>query len=1200
MSYISDQLAGGRTIAAAGQETTIAVAVQEAPAVARAVLDLATDLAKVCDCKTRTVAEADDARIVVGTIGVNPVVDAAITNGDLDVDPLRLPDQTWRWEGYLIQTVGATLYIVGTDRRGTIFGVYDLCEAIGVSPWWWFADVPIRRRGHVTVRSGTLACDYPSIRYRGIFINDEEQLEAWAAAHTTDGTIGPQTYARVFELILRLKGNYIWPAMHVNHFNGDPANGRLAHEMGVVVGTSHCDMLLRSNQNEWEPWLAAQGGEHVEYDYSVPGRNRRKLHEYWRGSIQQNRQYEVSWTLGMRGIHDTGFVTSAIDTDDSLTPHDKHQARVALLGQAIKDQRALLDEVLDTDRATGSLKTFVPYKEVLPLYDAGLDVPDDVTIIWADDNFGYIRRYPSSKERERRGGHGLYYHSSYWSQPPRSYLFIGSTPLAHMKHELRKAHERGIRTLWVNNIGAIKPLEQETEFFLRYAWEVGKETTTADVTAFTTNWIDRSFSGNHGARAARIYNAFAQITNQRKIEHLGSRVFSQTAYGDEGIRRLTRLRGLYDQTNEIRAALPEAEHDAFFQLFMLRIHASYLVNAQFYYADRSTLAYEQGKLPAADHYLAVSRQFDDHKRAMIRFYNTVMSYGKWDGILTPETFPPPTTALFPAGRPALRLRTPRLGVVVWGEHLPGDNPRLTFSPHGIPTKWIEVFSTGAGSVEFSISADDWIKVAEDHGQVTVERRIEVSVPDTGAASDLGHLVIRCPTDGRTITVEVLVERAADPPSGHACHVEADGYISFSAGDADERHVTTTSRWAEIRHLGRDENSLMEARGSNPVDNDRAWLGYHLDLTSSGAFLLELHRFPSLDSTGRIRLGISVDDLPPVLLESPTTDEWRGSWPQTVLDNVEKLYLRLPYLDPGHHELRVYAIDDDVAFSKIVIYTARRLDSNLGPRTWALPADPDPLEVDLETVRAIRRHLYRVEPADVPLPPVVYVDRHYWDHDTTFTRNVTVNQPALAPPRHLPGPDGRKDLLAGLADGPILERNGVIALEAERTLLNTADAYLTPSLDPPGVSWTHTQAETDGGTGLAMHVDAVGRRWDDPSQAPGMHQRIRVSAGGVYHIWMLVKYDSRDDDACVVALDGTPQPPSAQFSGGDLYSFGTQQIWVWNHLTDLTIPAGVHTFSVLARKARLRIDRIYLTSGDQRPPTDASWPAAQALPERTKP
>ena len=227
-----------------------------------------------------------------------------------------------RWEAFLIQAVGEALYVVGTDRRGTVFGIYDLCEAMGVSPWYWFGDVPVRNRPEVRFRAETRHADWPGVAYRGIFINDEEELERWAQEHTGDDTIGPETYARLFELVLRLKGNY-----------------------------------------------------------------------------------------------DTGFSTAAIDGDDSLTEVGRHRARVDLLGRVIADQRRLLIDELG-DRGRDCLQLFIPYKEVLPLYDGGLELPDDVTVVWANDNFGYVRRYPTGAELDRPGGHGLYYHSSYWSVPP--------------------------------------------------------------------------------------------------------------------------------------------------------------------------------------------------------------------------------------------------------------------------------------------------------------------------------------------------------------------------------------------------------------------------------------------------------------------------------------------------------------------------------------------------------------------------------------------------------------------------------------------------------------------------------------------------------------------------------------------------------------------------------------------------------------
>jgi hypothetical protein len=1209
LSYLTDDPTAGPTIASRGAVTRIALMAGEAPAVHRAVADLRADLARVCDADAVITGEPDECHIVVGTLGFSPLIEAAVARGELDVAALHHPDGGLHWEGYLLQTVGNCLYIVGTDRRGTVFGIYDLCETMGVSPWRWFADVPVRRREHVTVQAGTAVADHPTIRYRGIFLNDEEELEAWAREHTSDGTIGPETYARVFELLLRLKANYIWPAMHVNAFNADPRNGRLAQEMGVVVGTSHCDMLLRSNQNEWDPWLRAQG-EHVDYDYSIPGRNREKLHEYWRDSIQQNRDYEVSWTLGMRGIHDSGFHTAAIDDDASLSEPEKAQARARLLERIIAEQRQLLRDELGGQRADGALQTFVPYKEVLPLYDAGLEIPDDVTIVWADDSFGCIRRFPDAAERQRSGGHGLYYHSSYWSPPPRSYLFISSTPLAHMKNELRKAYERGIHTLWVDNVGSLKPLEQDVEFFLRYAWEVGKESTTHDVTQFTSQWVDRNFTGLHGERAAGIYDEWAQITNTRKIEHLSSGAFSQTSYGDEARQRLGRLRELYDATNEILAALPEAEREAFFQLFAFKVHASYLTNAQFYYADRSTLAYEQGKMQSADHYLQLSRTFDGHKRAMLHYYNAQMSEGKWNSIATPEAFPPPTTALFPAARPALRIAAAGLGVLPWGARTSCPEPVLRFSPHAPGWKWIEVFNTGAGSIDYTITGESWIETSRSSGSVAGEQRIGVRVPEPHlAAGKVGQLMVHSATVDRSVAVTVRVDALAALEGGEAGAVEADGYVCWAATDA-ERHDGTTSQWVEVPRLGRGGGSLMEVRTSGPghrptEDSAEGRLSYGLHLTTPGAHLLELHRFPSLDSTGRIRVAVSVDDMPPVVLESPTTDEYRGAWTQVVVDNVEKLLLRLPYLDTGHHVLRLHAIDEWFAFSKVVVYTASRPDTALGPppspqlqRGGRFPSDPVPAgqavpgapdEPDLAAVETVTSQFYRCDPHTLPLRPVVYVDGNFWNSDTTFAHNLVVPQTALGDQRFRLHADGTKDVLVELGRGPIVERSGRIAIEAEYTLVQTADAYLTASIDEPAVTWTHTQAETNAGTGLAMHVDGPARRWEDPLRAPGLHFRLKVTHSGTYHVWTLVKFDSQDDDSCVLALDGTPQPVGEQFCGGDLFSFGTAQIWVWSLLSDLQVPSGVHTLSLYARKSRLRVDRLYLTLHDERPPGDAAWP-----------
>lgn len=293
------------------------------------------DLFRVCGCRAALTRDAQRAAFLIGVFGEDAVTDALAGE---DADALRGEDGALRWEGYLHKLLpDGRLLIAGNGRRGAIFGVYDLSRRFGVSPWYFFADVPVRTREEIALPAHYKKADWPCVQYRGIFLNDEEELEAWAKLHTDDGTIGPKTYRLVFELILRLKGNYIWPAMHVNAFNADPENGRLAEEMGIVVGTSHCDMLLRSNQHEFDPWVRKKGYEGLLYDYSME-ENRPRLQEYWRESVEQNAGYEVCYTVGMRGIHDTGFCTRAIDGDPALSEEEKVRARV---GAAVRQGRVL-------------------------------------------------------------------------------------------------------------------------------------------------------------------------------------------------------------------------------------------------------------------------------------------------------------------------------------------------------------------------------------------------------------------------------------------------------------------------------------------------------------------------------------------------------------------------------------------------------------------------------------------------------------------------------------------------------------------------------------------------------------------------------------------------------------------------------------------------------------------------------------------
>lgn len=693
-------------------------------------------------------------RIIVGTTGQTDEI-----VHDAGLERLRDEEGNLRKEAFLLQEKNGELFIVGSDRQGTIYGIYEFCEKwLGVSPWYFFADVPVRAKQEVEIPSGFVQADWPSVEYRGIFINDEEELEHWVQRYMGEPTIGVKTYEKIFELLLRLKMNYIWPAMHVNSFNAVRENGALADRMGIVVGTSHCDMLMRSNNREWYPWLRKKGYTDAVYDFSLPGRNREILKEYWRESIEQNRDFEVSYTLGMRGIHDSGFEVRALE---GKTGRELLEAKIELLDSVIKTQEELLRENLGKE----TVKTFVPYKEVLELYDNGLEVPEDLTLIWVNDNYGYVRRYPGEKEKRRRGGNGLYYHNSYWAPPGGSYLFICSIPLSHTRNELKKAYEEGIRKIWVTNFGAMKPLEQQMSFYAAYAWEAGREgALTEDEQAFLRQWIDRTFSGGYGAELAPILTEFDQLTNARKVEQMDFDAFSQTAWGDEAAGRIHRYEEMFAVVNRIWKSLPEEEQDAFFQMIGMKVHAAYYTNLMYYYADRSNLCMAQGKKKAARKYTDLCREFDHARRSMLHYYNHVMAGGKWNGILTPEDFPPPRTAMHPACMPPVGELSPveeilsaedtleymplngdalSSGEELSAEEIPlaGKGPReggdgseggkvgaegsrkcnfivtkwndgqeIVFTQPAV--KWIEIGNEGNAPVKYRLSGPDWIRFAD--------------------------------------------------------------------------------------------------------------------------------------------------------------------------------------------------------------------------------------------------------------------------------------------------------------------------------------------------------------------------------------------------------------------------------------------------------------------------------------------------------
>lgn len=1094
---------------------------------------------------------ADFLLIHIGTLGVSEEVAAP-------ADPAQMRDERGRLrkEAFQLFVHDGTLVITGTDRRGTIYGIYSLCEQLGVSPWYFWADVPVRMKERFCLPADYCVTDFPLVEYRGIFINDEEELEAWAKEHMEEPTIGVKTYEKIFELLLRLKANYIWPAMHVNSFNMERENGALAQRMGIVVGTSHCDMLMRSNNREWIPWLAKKGYEEAVYDYSIEGKNREILREYWRESVEQNRAFEVCYTIGMRGIHDSGFETGGLD--DAMPPEERRRAKTALLERVIEDQCAILQETLDEK----PMMTFIPYKEVLELYDNGLRIPDDVTLVWANDNYGHIRRFPSEKEKARAGGSGIYYHNSYWAPPGMSYVFLCSIPLAHTRNELQKAWNEGIRKLWILNSGSMKPLEHEISFFLRLAWEIGKEgALTEDVEAFSEDWFGRMFSGGIGKEAAALLHDFAQLTNVRKLENMEADVFSQTAYGDEAAARIHRYESLFRKGNALYAGLPGEEKAAFYQLALMRIHAGYFTNLAYYYGDRSTLMYERGNMQAAALYTEKSRQFEDAGRNMILYYNTVLSDGKWKGILNPEGYPPPRAAMMPLCTPPLVTEgSPRIRVDVW-------NGEETMEFISFREKWIEIGNTGKGIVSLIVETPSWLEItAADTGGDTEEKAVLVSahrleaeiktelriglriLPEGAADGDLqGEILVRSLTEG----IEKRVPVRYVPGFTEAKVVEEDGLIVLE-GDCVQG-LAENPAFHRIPRLGRCYGSLIEAQSKRGEP-----ILFSFVSRRGGSFLLELLRFPSLNATGRLRIGISLDENPVQMLESCSNDEWKGNWKRNVLDNADRLFMTLPCVEAGEHRLRLYAEDAYTAFSRILIYTKPRKENQLAgitgnqrlPEKWDVSRWCAAFYGELETGPR----------------PVLYV-RAKTAKDTLVRIGKEVRDKAAAKrvkPEWYLERGGR----------PFVERDGAVGIDAATALAESGFAWKS------GDGWRHCAGESFGRSGLCLYVR-------EQHTASALHYRFECG-GGAYTLWMLVKFRDAEASHYGVSVDGARISEEALSFGGDLFRYETEQIYQWVSVAVLTLSEGTHVLTLYSVNAGIRFDRFYLTTGEELPPVDSEW------------
>ena len=582
-----------------------------------------------------------------------------------------------KWETFQIDIQNHKLYIAGSDARGKAYGILELSRMVGISPWEWWADVTPEKQTKFSLPNNYVNQQSPSVQYRGIFLNDEDwALMPWSTRTfeptPVRGAIGPKTYSKIFELMLRLRTNTIWPAMHecsVPFFMVD-GNREAAEKYGIVLSTSHAEPMMRTNTGEWN------NREFGEFNFLT---NRDRILSYWEDRVKQLTRTENIYTVGMRGIHD-GRMQGVSSIDDETK----------ILHTIIEEQRNMFRRNYPDRDLTTIPQIFVPYKEVLKAYDNGLKLPDDITLVWCDDNQGHIMRLSNPEEKKRSGGSGVYYHVSYWGKP-HDYLWLGSTQPGLIYAEMKRAYDYGARKLWILNVGDIKPNEYLTEFFFDMAWNIDSFKGNT-IYKHRENWVNRTFNSIESKKINHIIEQYYLLAGHRKPEHMAwNRVedlaiitsgglqpvkdtdLSPFVFGDEMEKRIDAYDAIAQQSKEVYEKISQQLQPAYFQLVHYPIIASGAINRKILYAQKARI-YAETNPDAARTYSDLATQAYNEIAALDYFFNKDMLNGKWELMMDmkPRDLPVFQLPVLPSLSDGKRACLDDLPVT--GSFIPPENP----------------------------------------------------------------------------------------------------------------------------------------------------------------------------------------------------------------------------------------------------------------------------------------------------------------------------------------------------------------------------------------------------------------------------------------------------------------------------------------------------------------------------------------------
>ena len=907
---------------------------REPRAIEIAVNALADDIRRVTG--SRPVVSTDMRNISGNVIIVGTTAQSCFFENDV-IPSSQIP-AGWETYSYTFvenysESIPRAMIICGADKRGAVYGVFDLSKKLGVSPWYWWADVVPETKDQLSVNAQDYLSQEPSVKFRGIFLNDEcWGLNPWASNtyEPEEGNIGPRTYARIFELLLRLKANFIWPAMHpcTNAFYQNPENPKVADEYGIVVGTSHAEPMLRNNVDEWN--------HHTMGDFNF-FTNRESVLNYWEERVEESAEFESVYTLGMRGIHDSGMRGGKTMVQ-----------RLEALEDIIANQRQLLNKYLDkpVDEVP---QAFTAYKEVLDIYDAGLQLPEDISLVWPDDNYGYIKRLCNETEMERDGGSGIYYHLSYWGRP-HDYLWLSSTHPSLIREEMMKAAHYKSREIWVANVGDIKPAEYNLSLFLDMAFNNEKFEKPLSEKQHLKEWMTSIFGKGTGEEATSILWNYYQLNFERRPEFMGwsqteptrkthFTAFSLFENGDEAQKRIDAFDELSQRVRKLRKIVPERLDDAFFQLVWYPVICAAHMNKKFLYTQKAYKYASQGRSSAND-FARKAQEAYDSILSETKYYNNQLSDGKWENMMdfAPRSLPvfdPPTKvywdmakeddwAIATEGNEEIRRSKDIFGPLSLPEFI-----NLTQQSY-----FADVFLRGRESLQWeAIPSENWITVNKSSGVLsgdfgTKQERVWISVnwsqfPQKDRAR--GKVTFKG-DDEKEISLNVCARKSQIKKEGRDnLFVENNGYISIYGENYSRVQNDGPVEWDILAGSGYTGSSVwanpMKSFSSTDDVKNASVVEYELLVNRPGEITVHVYCLPvhPLTNGHDVRIGVGLNAGKPQVISHKTYGR-SETWKQNVLSNSAKVTSRHVIQKKGVNTFKIYAIDPGVIIDRIEIDT----------------------------------------------------------------------------------------------------------------------------------------------------------------------------------------------------------------------------------------------------------------------------------------